>query len=125
MKSFDETIEKAVEKFKKGEIVWTIEMGGMGPGYEQCLQILTWEMVSLALEHLNLVTRETFDALVEPVIKTLDKDLGFSGAMVGVAKQLAFHLVTDYQGTMNDPEFKERHIMFDDKWEFNSKGRGK
>jgi hypothetical protein len=34
---FASECRELLEKLDKGEPIWTLEMGGMGPGYEQCI----------------------------------------------------------------------------------------
>ena len=97
-----ETPAEALARWDSGEPVSTVEMGGLGPGYEQCIHILTFELIR-ALLAAGWVTpnpypsektekdkiRAAWDAIVEPVIARLDRDNGFSGAQVGAAQNLA------------------------------------
>ncbi len=59
-----ETAKDALAAWDRGEIVHSVEMGGIGPGYEQAIQIL-----------------------VSPGVG------GFSGAQVGAATGLARHAI--------------------------------
>lgn len=39
-----ETARELVSQWDSGETIWSIEMGGLGPGYEQAIQILAVEI---------------------------------------------------------------------------------
>ncbi len=74
-------------KWDAGEGVWSVEMGGFGPGYEQALQIAVFEV----LRHL-LGGGKIEDA--DTVLPTLSY-LGLSGAQWGAARGLANAFFTD------------------------------
>lgn len=92
-------LEQAIKDWKAGAPVWTAELGGIGPGYEQAIQALLWEFLSRwqhgKIEMPDGLTSypskfsEEFDA----VASELDKDMGFSGAQVGAAKSTAFQFL--------------------------------
>jgi hypothetical protein len=74
-------------------------MGGLGPGYEQAIQILVFEILR---EHLRtkkpLPTPQSANAngWMDNVIHRINEQLGgFSGAQVGAAKNLAYHYLKD------------------------------
>jgi hypothetical protein len=82
-----------VARWDAGRLIWTIEMGGFGPGYEQAIQMLAIE-----------ITRDYLDAGVPPnlsstpvwrgfgeaaIARTDESSGGYSGMQVGVAKLLA------------------------------------
>ncbi len=37
-------------RWDRGDIIHTIEMGGLGPGYEQCIQIVAMEILRICLQ---------------------------------------------------------------------------
>ena len=39
-----DTAREQVERWDAGQSIWTLEMGGMGPGYEQAIQVLAIEI---------------------------------------------------------------------------------
>lgn len=43
--------EALVKAWDDGEIIWSIEMGGLGPGYEQAIQITAMEILRYMLAH--------------------------------------------------------------------------
>jgi len=98
-----ETCEEALAAWDKGEVVWTVEMGGLGPGYEQAIQILAMECLRKLLavgfdwsaEGETDEQRSTrLHALLDPVAHEVDKwpGCGFSGAQVGAAMNLAANM---------------------------------
>lgn len=81
-----------VAKWDAGDIIWTLEMGGMGPGYEQAIQGLCVEMVrdalTLPIPNPDSAENETWgDAAA---LRT--RENGYSGAQVGAARWLAWQL---------------------------------
>lgn len=89
-----------LRRWDSGGTVWSISMGGLGPGYEQAIQIAVVEL----LRHLVAYNYNTeqwaiddaaykadcdaIDAAVLPIINPL----GLSGAQWGAAKSLAMRL---------------------------------
>jgi hypothetical protein len=93
-------------KWDAGEIVWTVEMGGLGPGYEQCIQITAFEALRFMLD-----SPPDWDSFADDkdkpygerewnrYLESLDealfaegapcKDLGLSGAQHGAAANIA------------------------------------
>jgi len=108
-------------RWDAGRSVFSIEMGGMGPGYEQCIQIVAAEV----LRHL-LATKpdaslwadkDVWRAARDDIDKALfanpmiDK-LGLSGAQAGAGVSLGSRLYMDGpRKIMNTPEIKDRHIQ--------------
>ena len=106
-----DTLREAVEDWKTGETVWTAELGGLGPGYEQAIQILLWE---LCADHLDepLPPNDMYGDWGKETISRLDEAcLGFSGAQVGAAKSTAWKFLKYGYKEMMDKLDKERHIQ--------------
>lgn len=82
-----------ISDYDKGTIVKSIEMGGMGEGYELAIQECLIEILR-SLQHLKpseepeSFTVEVKDATNKAVAK-LDETFGFSGAQVSAAQSLA------------------------------------
>ena len=110
-----------IKRWDEGRSVWSIEMGGMGPGYEQAIQVTAAEVLRTMLEkqydvglwedkEIWKINREEIEQMghKNPVITKL----GLSGAQWGAAVSLAAHL---YQKgpreIMNDPRVKDRKIQ--------------
>lgn len=108
-------------RWDAGKGVWSIEMGGLGPGYEQCIQIVAAEVLRhLIANKVDCTTQyegDAWKALSSEIDKSLWANeainaLGLSGAQAGAAKSLATKLYKDGpRGVMNTPEIKDRHIQ--------------
>jgi hypothetical protein len=95
------TAEKQLEAWDSGGTCWTLEMGGLGPGYEQALQIAAMEMLRLLLRGFSRppklcfhADQETRNRAFEAAVKEFDghdslRDLRLSGAQFGAASWLA------------------------------------
>lgn len=110
-----------LKRWDGGGTVWSIEMGGLGPGYEQAIQVTVAEILRWFLEHkpdLSLwedetvyrAQREEMDkwSFANPTIKAL----GLSGAQFGAAVSLASKLYRDGpRHVMQVKSIKDRHIQ--------------
>lgn len=108
-------------RWDAGRTVWSIEMGGLGPGYEQCIHITCAEI----LRHMLKVKYDGI-AWAEPDIWKRDREaidkalrdcevvhnLGLSGAQWGAALSIAVQLYRRGPcDVMADPVVKGRHIQ--------------
>lgn len=108
-------------RWDAGKSIWTIEMGGLGPGYEQCIQIAAAEVLRFLIDNkVDCATQyegDAWKALRGEIDKSLRANpainaLGLSGAQAGAATSLATMLYkTGPRGMMNDPRVKDRHIQ--------------
>ena len=112
------TAAEALEKWDKGESVFTVEMGGMGPGYEQAIHILAFEFIrefkdrdwSKTLDEDGLhVISEEMDAFA--FANKTCMSLGPSGAQHGAAKQMAFQYMQYGYQYMVDKAPQDRRIQ--------------
>jgi hypothetical protein len=113
-----------LRRWDAGEAIWSIEMGGLGPGYEQAIQVCAIEIVR---DNIDVPLPEGNyagwgDATISRIDK-LDPETGkyslggLSGAQVGVAKQLAYHWLKDGPAKVCElPELKDRHIQVSRTW---------
>jgi hypothetical protein len=87
---YDETttIADVLKAWDAGDSIWSVEMGGMGPGYEQCIQVLAVEIMR-EKDGTPLPEKDGWDHWGDEVVHRLDKTFGFSGAQVGAAKNIA------------------------------------
>lgn len=97
-----ETAREALALWDKGELVWTAEMGGMGPGYEQCIHVMAFEIVRelLAREPIDWSLQESdgkawraFSDAVESAVQPRVSGVGASVAQWGAAQNLAYIVV--------------------------------
>ena len=109
-------------RWDAGRSVWSIEMGGIGPGYEQCIQIVAAEVLRWLLDNkLDAASRWNDQAawdsererisaygLEQPLIKSL----GLSGAQWGAGVSLATRIYMDGpRKVMTTPEIQDRKIQ--------------
>lgn len=119
---YHETAREALAAWDRGDIVWTIEMGGLGPGYEQCIAITTMEAIR-AFVHcpeqlINAPDNGTLNRRLDEALwaNARVKGLGLSGAQAGAAKNLAYHaLKNGWRATLLTVE-PERRIMISDQF---------
>jgi len=110
-----------LRRWDEGRIVWSIEMGGLGPGYEQCIHITCAEILRVMLDKKYDCSkwsnedkwkrdREDIEKLIfkNPIVEKL----GISGAQWGAALNLAAQLYTNGpRKVMADELTKDRHIQ--------------
>lgn len=110
-----------LSRWDAGRSVFTIKMGGMGPGYEQCIHVTMAEILRWMVEHkpsqddLNDETKRRIinDQMEAVVFKVpVVERLGLSGAQWGAARNLASNFYRNGpRGVMNDERVKDRHIQ--------------
>lgn len=110
-----------LSRWDAGRGVWSIEMGGLGPGYEQCIQITTAEILRHLLEaqydHSAWDDKERWkadrDKIEQYSFQSEEiKRLGLSGAQWGAALNLAAMLYArGPRQIMGDSRVKDRHIQ--------------
>jgi len=109
-------------KWDNGEIVRTIEMGGIGPGYEQALQICGFEMIRYMIDNVPDWDKCEKDSGEwdkwrdgrDAVLFADDgpcKNYGLSGVQVGAAGNLASMFVRNGPETAVEMAEKDRQIM--------------
>ncbi len=96
---YPDTAKDALDKWDKGENVFTIEMGGLGPSYEQAIHIGVFEVIR-ELHNKKLPDSKTQGDLLQ---KTFDnvmfnndiiKSLHLSGTQAGAITQVAYKAMT-------------------------------
>jgi hypothetical protein len=108
-----------LDRWDAGKGVWSIEMGGLGPGYEQCIHITAAELLRWIIQQKPgkdqfgdewRAFREAMETAA--FANTTIEKLGLSGAQFGAAVNLACQL---YQrgprAIMKDERVKDRHIQ--------------
>lgn len=87
---YGETAAELLRRWDAGEPIWSVELGGLGPGYEQAIQVLAVELVrdNLGKPLPEKATREWGDDTVRRVDEGC---CGLSGAQVGQSKWLAWN----------------------------------
>lgn len=89
------TAQEFVETWDRGDLVTTVELGGLGPGYEQAIQMLAVELVRDNLgKPLPAPESAEADSWGDDTVRKHDEAAGgFSGAQVGAAKGLAYRIL--------------------------------
>ena len=101
-----DSIQEALKWWDDGLPLMSVEMGGVGPSYEQCIQIVVMEL----LREITTVSWEEFQEQAKRIIDRLDRTLKLSEAQSGVATQLAYLFLTKgFQVVIE--EQKDRQIM--------------
>lgn len=106
-----ETVAEALAKWDAGESVFSVEMGGLGPGYEMAIQGLAFEMMRDLLSRDPVVIR---DEDLDAVVRRLNDQpwAGFSGAQVGAAKSLAARVCLDgYRKALRHPSLESDRLI--------------
>jgi hypothetical protein len=110
-----------LSRWDAGKTVWSIEMGGLGPGYEQCIHITAAEVLRwLIANHVDVSLWDDASA-AKPIFDRMDKivsevpsvrQLGLSGAQWGAAVSLASMLYRKGpRAVMADPRLADRKIQ--------------
>lgn len=118
------TNEQFLKAWDAGEPVWTVEMGGMGPGYEQCIQIMAVEMFRAMITNPPADWKElegdagkdrwrAYSDIIEaiPQVKLVIGHLGPSGAQFGAAMSIASKFAMDGYAKAMATVDEKRHIM--------------
>ena len=83
------TAKEALDKWDAGETLFTIEMGGLGPGYEQAIHIGVFEVIR-ELHDKQLPNEETHQKELRKMFDdAIPTGLGLSGAQAGAIIQVA------------------------------------
>ena len=117
------TIDKLLEVWDAGETIWSIELGGLGPGYEQAIQVAAVEFARGSRDIPPAEGVEDEDARrawldsCEKVLSTFDKSLGLTGAMFSAASWLAYRWVHGGgPAKLIEETPKDRHIQVCKNW---------
>lgn len=91
-----ETAAEWASAFLRGEIVDSIEMGGIGPGYEQAIQCAV-VVLCQKCSHVRVTEKDTaYPQEFDTALHDADMSLGgLSGAQAGAAKWLAFRFMLE------------------------------
>ncbi len=89
------TLDEMLSAWDRGESIWSIELGGLGPGYEQAIQVAAVEFAragkGMARTDDEKADYRSFDELCSGALRAFDEKLGgITGAMFGAAKWLAW-----------------------------------
>jgi len=107
-----------LQKWDAGETVWSIAMGGLGPGYEQCIQITAAEVLRWLINNESDPSKwkknwkEESDKISKDILQNnAVKNLQLSGAQYGAAVNLASVLYKRGTDALKDEEVRDRRIQ--------------
>jgi hypothetical protein len=108
-------------RWDSGRSVWSVEMGGFGPGYEQAIQITAVEVIRILLTEKFDTTRWSDSEAWEADRKTIEDSafknptvdkLGLSGAQWGASISVATAIYRrGPRAALTDPAIKDRLIQ--------------
>ena len=91
------TTEEVVKRWKNNNTVFSIELGGLGPGYEQALQIALFTILDHWLDKKiapnTLTKNKRFTKKCEKDLEKLNLGKGLSGAQYGAARSTAYQFL--------------------------------
>lgn len=109
------TAQEQLERWDKGWGIWSIEMGGLGPGYEQAIQVCAIEIVRDQISHPP--PEGSLRDWADQTIARIDSDLGgLTGAQVGAAKFLAYQWLKFGPAECLKQISEDRHIQVSNGW---------
>lgn len=114
-------VEDLLKRWDDGDTVHSVEMGGLGPGYEQAIQIAMFEILRFSIDkkpdHTLWENPKEWSKWREKVysLESLDK-LGLSGAQAGAALSLASSLYIRGPRKCLKEIPKERKILVSNYW---------
>lgn len=118
-----QTVADALALWDNDQSVFSVEMGGLGPGYEMAIQGLFFELLREWAESppprlgraLTNEEAQRFEDSAEPIVAKCDKEPWgqFSGAQVGAAKSLAMCVLrrSSYRAALRDDAVNDRLIQ--------------
>ena len=117
---FGANAQEWLSRWDRGDTVWTVVLGGLGPSYDQCINIAVAEVVRalLVMNPTRVAGRlsKDDDARLEGVLMDTLKGIGLSGAQFGAARGFGFQLYA--QGPMKAIQLypEDRHTMASKVW---------
>lgn len=120
---YPRTAAEALAKWDAGQSVFSIAMGGIGPGYEQAIQVLAFELIRAALSAGLMAdgsepfkTGSPWEIVADATVERFGQYLGLSGAQVSAAEWLAYKTVTDGWQKIILAHPDERRIQVSNSW---------
>lgn len=115
-----ETAKEALARWDSGGSIWSVEMGGIGPGYEQCIHIVCFELIRDLLD--KELPGEDNERELSDFIRKVGHDnkiisnLGLSGAQFGAGMGLAYRALKQGWRAMLDSAPKDRLLLVSKHW---------
>ena len=121
---YHETADDALAAWDAGEPVFTVEMGGLGPSYEQAIHIAAFELIRDRVAWMPAqwpTTQDGYNAIYNVMDQVLRDNiivanLGVSGAIASAAKALALRMIKDGWGNCLRKEPRDGIIQVQKWW---------
>lgn len=115
------TANEALKNWDAGEPVFTVSLGGLGPGYEQCIHVGIFGVLREALALKKGPGFNDVDAwqkLLDKFLHKVDREinLGLSGAQAGAIKSFAYYVLKEGWESALAEVPKDRHIQVSKHW---------
>jgi hypothetical protein len=116
-----ETAADALNLWDNGSPVTTVEMGGIGPGYEQCIQVLAFETIRALKGKKFPDDKKAINDMFDAETHRIDREfnLGLSGAQTGAGKNLAYIMLRDGWRNGLNSAGSDRWIIVSKHWPKN------
>lgn len=122
-----ETVSEALKRWDSGQPVFTVEMGGLGPGYEQAIQIAAFEIMREFKDDAGVpeMTEAEFNEKWDAEWRAradhaIPEGMGLTGAQAGGAMNLAFCVLRrGYGAALREDAAKNRLIQVSQNWPSN------
>lgn len=93
----DISTDEVIARWRAGDTVFSVELGGLGPGYEQAIQIALFGILGHWLDKKvnpdSLIKDNRFTEECEQDLTEFLKDVDLSGAMYSIASQTAYQFL--------------------------------
>lgn len=97
-----ETPQEALVIWDKGWGLWSVEVGGIGPSYEQAIQIAAMEIIRDEKDNAFPSSGSGYGSWGEKTLHRVGSELGLSGAQADAARELAYRAFRDGWRGRND-----------------------
>jgi hypothetical protein len=95
MKTILQQNREVLKRWDNDEIDWSVELGGLGPGYEQAIQATAFEILRDNLKS-KIPTKEEYGDWAKSTLERTDEAVGgHSGGTWGQAKWLGYKLLSE------------------------------
>jgi hypothetical protein len=112
---WDMTTQEVLNKWDKGESIWSVEMGGLGPNYELAIQEgifdILRELFKQKLNKKTLLDNKRWSKKYEDLVFKALKEKDHSGATAGAAQQVAYRFYVYGYKYMMDKSPEDRRIQ--------------
>lgn len=115
---YPRTARDALRKWDKGEPVFSLDITGMGPSYEQCTQMLVFAAIRAMYSRNRPKHRRGVytDGVFDNTAHRMNRWLGFSGTQVAFARHFVMHVFKNGWAATLEARPMERIIQVCKDW---------